>query len=204
MFSACYHWWICLLVLLFSSFLPLIISFILIIKNKFLIYYYFFLSFFFISLFFWAMWLTGSWCSGLVSGLSLWGGRAKFRTLDHQRLSTPGNINRWELSQRPPPQCEDLAPPNSQQTPVLNVPCQTTSKTGTKHHPLTERLPKIILSSQTPINTPLDVTLPTRKTRSSPTHQNTGISPLHQEACTSHWTNLTTGGRHQKQWDLWT
>ena len=36
-----------------------------------------------------AVWLTGSWCSGLVSGLSLWGGRAKFRTLDHQRPPGP-------------------------------------------------------------------------------------------------------------------
>ena len=32
-----------------------------------------------------AMWLTGSWCSSSVSGLSLWSGRAKFRTLVHQR-----------------------------------------------------------------------------------------------------------------------
>ena len=29
--------------------------------------------------------LKGSWCSGRVSGLSLWCGRAKFRTLVHQR-----------------------------------------------------------------------------------------------------------------------
>ena len=31
-------------------------------------------------------------------------------------------------------------------------------------HPLAERLPKIIIRSQTPQNTPLDVVLPTRKT----------------------------------------
>ena len=36
-----------------------------------------------------AMWLTGSWCSGQVSGLNLWGGRAEFRTLVHQRPSSP-------------------------------------------------------------------------------------------------------------------
>ena len=70
-----------------------------------------------------------------------------------------------------------------------------TSKTGTKCHPLAGRVPKIILSSQTPQNTLLDVTLPTRKTRSRPTHQNTGTSPLHQEAYTSHWTNLTHWGQ---------
>ena len=36
-----------------------------------------------------AMWLTGSWCSGRLSGLSLWGGRAKFRTSVHQRPPGP-------------------------------------------------------------------------------------------------------------------
>ena len=53
-------------------------------------------------------------------------------------------------------------------------------------HPLAERLPKIIISSQTPQNTPPDMVLPTRKTRSSHIHQNTGTSPLHQEAYTTH------------------
>ena len=60
------------------------------------------------------------------------------------------------------------------------------SKTGTQPHPLAERLPKTILSSQTPQNTWPDVALPIRKTRSSPTHQNTGTSPCHQEAYTRH------------------
>ena len=32
-----------------------------------------------------AVWLTGSSCSGQVSGQWLWGGRAEFRTLVHQR-----------------------------------------------------------------------------------------------------------------------
>ena len=53
-------------------------------------------------------------------------------------------------------------------------------------HPLAERLPNIIIRSQTPQNTPLDAVLPTRKTRSSLTHQNTGTSPLCQEAYTTH------------------
>ena len=52
--------------------------------------------------------------------------------------------------------------------------------------PLAERLPKIIIRSQTPQNTPLDTVLPTRKTRSSLIHQNTGTSPLHQETYTTH------------------
>ena len=78
------------------------------------------------------------------------------------------------------------APLNDQQAPVLDTPCQTTSKTETQPHPLAERLPKIIISSETPQNTPPDMVLPTRKTRSSLIHQNTGTSPLHQEADTTH------------------
>ena len=35
------------------------------------------------------VWLRGSWCSGQVSCLSLLGGRAEFRTLDHQRPPGP-------------------------------------------------------------------------------------------------------------------
>ena len=67
----------------------------------------------------------------------------------------------------------------------LDTSCQTTSKTGTQPHRLAERLPKII-SPQTPQNTPPDMVLPTRKTRCSLIHQNTGTSPLHQEAYTTH------------------
>ena len=37
-----------------------------------------------------AVWLTGSWCSGGVSGLCLWGGTAEFRTLVDQR--PPGSM----------------------------------------------------------------------------------------------------------------
>ena len=76
----------------------------------------------------------------------------------------------------------------------------TTSKTGTQTHPLADRLPKIIISSQTPQKTPLDVVLPTRKTRSS--LQNTGSSPLHRKPMQSTEPTLATGGRHQKQWEL--
>ena len=69
---------------------------------------------------------------------------------------------------------------------------------------VTERLPKIIIRSQTPQNTPQDAVLPTRKTRSSLIHQNTGTSPLHQEAYTTHWTNLSRWGQTPKQRELWT
>ena len=60
----------------------------------------------------------------------------------------------------------------------------------------------MILSSQTPQKTPPDAALSTRKTRSSPTHQNTGTSSLYQEAYTSHWTNVTHWGQTPKT--MWT
>ena len=97
-FSACYHWWICffgLVALFFLSFfflfLLLLNFFIFNIFFKFFIlitlHLFYFLSFIlFFSVFFWALRLTGSWCSSWVSGLCLWGGRAEFRTLVHQRL----------------------------------------------------------------------------------------------------------------------
>ena len=89
-------------------------------------------------------------------------------------------------------------PSNDQQATVLGTPCQTTSKTGTQPHPLAERLRKIIIRSQAPQITSLDAVLPTRKTRSSLILQNTGTSPLHQEACTTHWTNLSNRGQTPK------
>ena len=63
---------------------------------------------------------------------------------------------------------------------------KTTRKTGTQPHPLADRLPKIIIRSQTPQNTPPDAVLPTKKIRSSLIHQNTGTSTLHQEVYTTH------------------
>ena len=94
-FSASYHWWICFLVWLLSSFfLPFFFYYFLIFLtfniflffNNFIFSLSFFLSFSLsFSLFFWSVWLTGSWCSGRVSGLCLSGGRAKFRTMIHQR-----------------------------------------------------------------------------------------------------------------------
>ena len=95
-------------------------------------------------------------------------------------------ISHGEISQRSPSQHQDPVPLNDQQVTVLDTLCQTTSKTGTQPHPLAQRLPKIIIRSQTPQNTPSDTDLPTRKTKSSLIHQNTGTSPLHQEAYTTH------------------
>ena len=77
-----------------------------------------------------------------------------------------------------------------------------TSKTGTQPHPLAERMPKIIIRSQIPQNTPPDVVLPTRKTRSSLIHQNTGTSPSSRKPTQHTEQTLPTGGRHQKQREL--
>ena len=77
-----------------------------------------------------------------------------------------------------------------------------TSKTGTQPHPLAERMPKIIIRSQIPQNTPPDVVLPTRKTRSSLIHQNSGTSPSSRKPTQHTEQTLPTGGRHQKQREL--
>ena len=116
-------------------------------------------------------------------------------------LPAPHNIKWQKLSQRSPSQHKHPAPLNEQQAAVLDTPCQTTSKTGIQPHPLAERLPKIILSSQTSQNTPPDAVLPTRKTRSSLIHQNTGTSPLHQKPTQPTEPTLPTEGRQQKQWE---
>ena len=142
--------------------------------------------------------MKGSWCSSHASGLCHWGGRAKFRTLVHKRPPSSMKYQMAKISQRSPSRWQDPALLNDQQATVLDTLCQTTSKTGTQSHPLAERLPKIIIRSQTPQNTPLDVDVTTRKTRSSLIHQNTGTSPLHQEAYTTHWTNLSHWGQTPK------
>ena len=109
-----------------------------------------------------------------------------------------------KISQRSPSQCKDPAPLNDQQAPVLDTLCQTTSKTGTQPHSLAERLPKIIIRPQTPQNTLQDGDFPTRKTRFSLIHQNTGTSPLHEEDYSTHWNNLSHWGQTQKQRELQT
>ena len=106
-----------------------------------------------------------------------------------------------KISQRSPSQRQDPAPLNNQQAPVLDTLCQTTSKTGTQPHPLAERLPKIIIRSQTPQNTPPHVDLPTRKKRSSLIHQNRDTSPPYQgrQGIIQPTEPTASGGRHQKQ-----
>ena len=90
--------------------------------------------------------------------------RWESRTQDTGPSATSSrNIKRRELSQRSPSQHHHPAPLNDQQAPVLDTLCQTTTETGTQPHPLAERLPKIIISSQTPQNTPPDMDLPTKR-----------------------------------------
>ena len=113
-------------------------------------------------------------------------------------LQAPRNINWGYLCQSSPSPCKDRAPLNNQQAPVLDTPCQTNSKTGTQPHPLAKNLPKIIISWETPQNTPPDTVLPTRKTRSNLIHQNTGTRLLHQQAYKANWTNLTHWGQTPK------
>ena len=62
---------------------------------------------------------------------------------------------------------------------------QTTNGVGTQPHPSADKLSKAVLSQRLPINRPLDMALPTRRTRPSSIHQWAGTSPSHQEACTS-------------------
>ena len=103
-----------------------------------------------------------------------------------------------KISQRSPSQCQNPAQFNDQKAAVLDTLCQTNSKTGTQGHPLAERLPKIIIRSQTPQNTPSEADLPTRKTRYSLIHQKTGTSHLHRQAYTTQWTKLSHWGQTTK------
>ena len=54
-----------------------------------------------------------------------------------------------------------------------------------------------MIGSQTRQNSTLEAVLPTRKTRCSLIHQNTGTSTLHQEAYTPKEPTIPTEGRHQ-------
>ena len=60
-----------------------------------------------------------------------------------------------------------------------------------KPHPLGDRLPKDFLSSQPPLDMPLDTALPTRGPGPMSTHQWAGIFPALQESHSSLWTSLT-------------
>ena len=122
---------------------------------------------------------------GALAGCQAWASEVGEPSSGHwttRDLLAPGNINLGELSQRSLSQCQDPAPLNDQQAPVLDTPWQTTSKKGTKPNPLAERLPKIIINSQTPRNTPPDTFLPTWKIQPHPPehrHQSPPPGSLH-------------------------
>ena len=121
-------------------------------------------------------------------------------------LPAPHNFNWQELAQRSPSQHKDPGPPNGPQTLVLHAPCQTTSKTGTQPHPLAERLTKIILSSQTPKNTPLDVALLTRKIQTHPPehrHQSPPPGKLHKPLSQSHQLGADTKNNRKYEPAAW-
>ena len=117
-------------------------------------------------------------------------------------LQTPCNIKQVKFSQRSPSQCKDPAPQNDQPAPALDTPCQTTSKTGTQPHPLAERLCKIIKSSQTPQNTPLDVVLQPERQDPASTTKTEAPVPSTRKPTQPTEPSLPTGGRYQKQREL--
>ena len=84
---------------------------------------------------------------------------------------------------------------------MLDAPCQTTSKTGTQPHPLAERLTKIILSSQTPQNTPPDAVLPDKRKDTAPPTRTQAQAPSTRKPTQITEPTSPTGGRHQKQWE---
>ena len=87
---------------------------------------------------------------------------------------------------------------------MLDTLCQTTGKTGTQPNPLAERLPKIILRSHTPQNTPPDVVLPLRKTNPGSSTRTQAPDPSTRKPTQPIEPNLPTGSRHQKKWELQT
>ena len=188
----------CLLSSFFLSFYYFLFSF----NNFFSILITLFIYFFFLSFF--SSPFSSEPCGwqdlGALARCQTWASEVGEPSSGHwstRDLSTPRNTKWRKFSLRSPSQHQDPAPLNDQQATVLDTLCQTTSKTGTQLHPLAERLPKII-RSQTPQNIPPDMVLPTGKTRYSLIHQNTGTSPLHQEAYTTHWTNLSHWGQTPK------
>ena len=84
--------------------------------------------------------------------------------------------------------------PTTYRLPCWNASGQTTSRRVTQGYSSADRLHKVIMSSQPPLKTNLDTTLPTRGTIHSSTHQLTSTSLSHQEAYTSPRTKHTHQG----------
>ena len=126
-----------------------------------------------------------------------WGGEGRLSLTTRARTlvaEAPGNIDWSEIFRRSIFWHQDPAPPNNLWLQSWKTSGQTTTKIGIQPHPSEDRLPKVLLSSHPPQNTPLDMALPIRGTRPSCTHERAGTSPFHQEGCTSPWTKLTHQG----------
>ena len=104
-----------------------------------------------------------------------------------------------KISQRSPSQHQDPAPLNDQQAIVLDILCQTTSKTGTQSHPLAQRLPKNHKVTDTP-KTPHQTWIcpPERQDPASST-KTQALVPSTRKPTQPTEPTLATGGRHQKQ-----
>ena len=77
-------------------------------------------------------------------------------------MSSPKRLPFWH---------QDLAPHNRMQALVLRPSEQATSRIGIQPHLRANRMLQVVLSSQLTINTPLDMALPTKGTRSKSTHR---------------------------------
>ena len=104
----------------------------------------------------------------------------------------PENIDQCELSWKLPFWHQDLAIPNSLQALVLERLRRTTSKIGTQPRSSADRLPKAILSQQPPLNTNLNMAMPSREQDPAPpTRGQTPVPPTRKPAQVSGTTSPT-------------
>ena len=102
-----------------------------------------------------------------------------------------------KISQRSPSQHKDPAPPNDQQATVKDILCQTTSKTGTQHHPLAQRLPKIIISHRHPKTHHQMWTCPPERQHPASSTRTQALVPSTRKPTQPTEPPLATGNRHQ-------
>lgn len=72
---------------------------------------------------------------------------------------------------------QNLAPPNSSQAPVLGHLRPNNNWVERQPHSSADRMPKVVLSSHLPLNTPVDTVLPIRGPRPSYDHCGASIRP---------------------------
>ena len=110
-------------------------------------------------------------------GLNLWGKNTKSKMLDDREFPAPRNINWCELVWRSPSQTKtwlnQTAPRLQCSTPHTKQPVRQ----GMQPHLIADRLPKVILSLQTPQSLPPDTALLIRDSRLNSIHQST-VPPI--------------------------